>query len=41
MFIDSPEEITGEIENPQNVIDEYEILDVIDDIEDGAFIKCE
>lgn len=41
VFIGSPEEITGEVEGTQNVIDEYEILDVIDVIDEGAFIKCE
>lgn len=40
-FIDEPEEITGDLEDTQNVVDEYEILDVIDVVEDGAFIKCE
>lgn len=40
-FIDSPEEITGDLEDTQIAIDEYEVLDVIDVVEDGAFIKCE
>lgn len=38
-FIDSPEEITGDLEDTQIVIDEYEVLDVID-VEDGLFNKC-
>lgn len=39
-FIASPEEITGDLDDTQNVTDEYEILDVIDVVEDGIFIKC-
>lgn len=39
-FLNSPEAITGDLEEIDNrQIDDYEVLDVIDVI-DGAFIKC-
>lgn len=41
-LIGSPEEITGDLdeEDTHNVIDDYEVLDVIDVVDDGVFINC-